>query len=83
MLKIFFIGTAPFVKYPKDYCELGGSDFLVMKVLAKRHKFNPNFLPAKSYDIAEANGTKYGLLYQVTERTNKILGPDIFVNFLA
>ena len=65
VLPIFFIGTAPFIKYPKDYGKLGGSEFLVMNLLAKKHKFIPSFRPAKSFDIAETNGTQYGLVYQV------------------
>ena len=67
VLTIFFIGSQPFVKYPKEYGKLGGSEFLVMKVLAKKHKFTPNFLPAKRFFIEEINGTKYGLVYQVNK----------------
>ena len=65
VLPIFFIGTTPFIKYPKDFGKLGGSEFLVMKLLAKKHKFIPNLRPAKSFDIVESNGTQYGLVYQV------------------
>ena len=74
-LKIFFIGAHPFVKYPKDFGKLGGSEFLVMKLLAKKHKFTPHFLPAKSFDIVETNGTKHGLMHQV----NKIEHKTIFI----
>ena len=65
VLTIFFIGPPPFIKYPKDYGKLGGSEFLVMDLLTKKHKFAPIFLPAKSFDTAEINGTKQGLVYQV------------------
>ena len=65
VLKIFFIGVPPFIKYPKDGRKLGGSEFLVMELLAKKHKFVPLFLPAKSFDIVKTNGTQYGLVYQV------------------
>ena len=65
VLKVFFIGVNPFIKYPKDYGKLGGSEFLVMDLLTKKHKFAPIFLPAKSFDTAEINGTKQGLVYQV------------------
>ena len=65
VLPIFFIGGTPYIKYPKDFGQLGGSEFLVMKLLAMRHKFTPNLLPAKSFDIVETNGTQYGLVYQV------------------
>ena len=72
VLPIFFIGPAPFIKYPKNYGKLGGSEFLVIKVLAKKHKFTPNLLPAKSFDIVETNGTQYGLVYQVKMKPNTL-----------
>ena len=75
VLTIFFIGPPPFIKYPKDYGKWGGSEFLVMKLLAKKHKFTPNLLPAKSFDIVETNGTKHGLMHQV----NKIEHKTIFI----
>ena len=55
----------PFVKYPKDWGKFGGSDFLVMKLLAEKHQFTPIFHPAKSFDRLEINGTPYGLVHQV------------------
>ena len=70
VLPIFFIGMAPYIKYPREYGKLGGSDFLVMKMMAMKHKFTPNFLPAKTVDIVETNGTKYGLVYQVKMKPN-------------
>ena len=72
MLPIFFIGTVPYIKYPKDFGKLGGSEFLVMKLLAMKHKFIPKLLPAKSFDIVENNGTHYGLLYQVKMKPNTL-----------
>ena len=72
-LKIFFIGAHPFVKYPKDFGKLGGSEFLVMNLLAMKHKFIPNLRPAKSMDIVETNGTQYGLVYQVKKMKSKAL----------
>ena len=65
VFKVFFIGTSPFVKYPKDYGRFGGSEFLVMKLLAKKHKFTANFIPAKSFDIVKTNVTIHGLVHQV------------------
>ena len=65
VLPIFFFGPAPFIKYPKDHGKLGGSEFQVMKLLAKKHKFSTNLLPARSIDTVEINGTQYGLVYQV------------------
>ena len=73
VLPIFFIGSQPFIKYPKDFGKLGGSEFLVMKLLAMKHKFTPNLIPAKSFDIAETNGTQYGLVYQVKMKPNTFL----------
>ena len=65
VLPIFFIGVPPYVKYPKNYGKLGGSDFLVMELLAKKHKFTPLFRSAKSFDVSKINGNPYGLVYQV------------------
>ena len=64
-LQIFYIGMDPFIQYPKHYGKLGGSEFMVMKLLAKKHKFTPILRPAKSFDIVKTNGTQYGLVYQV------------------
>ena len=72
LLPIFFIGPVPFIKYPKDFDKLGGSEFLVMKLLAKKHKFIPNLRPAKSMDIVKTNGTQYGLVYQVKIKLNTL-----------
>ena len=51
MLPILFFGAYPFVKWPEDYGEniFGGSEFLVMKTLANKHKFTPKFHRAKNY----------------------------------
>ena len=65
VLKVFFIGVPPFIKYPRDYGKLGGSEFMVMELLTKKHKFHPIYLPAKSFDTAETNGTQHGIVYQV------------------
>ena len=72
VFNIFFIGLNPYIKYPKDHGKLGGSDFLVMKLLAMKHRFTPNFIPAKAIDIAETNGTQYGLVYQVKVKLNTL-----------
>ena len=65
VLPICFIGIAPYIKYPKTFGKLGGSDFLVMESLAEKHRFTPLFLPAKSFDIVKTNVTIYGLVHQV------------------
>ena len=44
-LNISFFGFPPFVLDNP----LGGSDFLVTKILAKKFSFIPTFIPAKSY----------------------------------
>ena len=72
ILPVFFIGINPFIKSPQVYGKLGGSEFLVMKVLAMKHKFIPNLIPAKGFDIHETNGTKFGLVYQVTMNPNTL-----------
>ena len=45
VLPIFYWGEIPYVKYAKDYGKLGGTNFLVMETLAKKHKFTPIFSP--------------------------------------
>ena len=60
-LNVSFIGTGPYIIYKP----LSGSEFHVVRLLAERFKFVPKFIPAKSVDIVEQNGTKFGLLHQV------------------
>ena len=60
-LKISFIGIKPYISYNPA----GGSDFLVVKILAKKFRFSPKFIPERSYDMVRNNGTTYGMLYQV------------------
>ena len=60
-LKISFIGGKPYISYNP----VGGSDFLVVKILAKKFRFSPKFIPERSYDIVINNKTTYGMLYQV------------------
>ena len=60
-LKISFIGSEPY----KSYNIVGGSDFLVVNILAKKFRFSPKFIPERSYDMVRNNGTTYGMLYQV------------------
>ena len=42
-LKISFIGTPPYV----NYNPLGGSDFVLTQILAKKFSFTPKFISAK------------------------------------
>ena len=45
-LNISFIGVPPFVTYNP----VGGSEFKVMSILAKKFKIIPNYIPASSFD---------------------------------
>ena len=60
-LRVSFIGPPPFVIYNP----LGGCDFVITKLLAKKFGFIPKFIPAKSYDIIQKNLTNYGMIHQV------------------
>ena len=60
-IKVSFIGTIPFITYKP----IGGSDFHVMKILAKKHKFIPKFIPERTPMAIFPNGTKYGLIPSV------------------
>ena len=60
-LKISFIGQSPFI----SYSPVGGSDVLVVNMLAEKFKFIPKFIPERSYDRVISNGTTYGMLYRV------------------
>ena len=60
-LNISFIGPPPFITYNP----MGGSDFLLTKLLAEKFRFLPKFLPEKSRDIVKSNETSYGMMYMV------------------
>ena len=60
-LKISFIGFIPYIAYNP----LGGSDFLVVKILAEKFGFFPKFVPARSFDTVTTNATTYGMLHRV------------------
>ena len=51
-LKISFVGTKPYISFNP----IGGSEFLVVKVLAEKFKFKPLFIP---------NDTFYGMDHMV------------------
>ena len=75
-LKISFIGTKPYIFYNP----VGGSDFLVVKILAKKFRFSPKFIPERSYDMVRNNGTTYGMLYRVrTKDKNPSLQSSMIV----
>ena len=76
-LKISFIGTKPYISYNP----VGGSDFLVVKILAKRFRFSPKFIPERSFDIVRNNKTTYGMLYKVrTKNKNTPLQASMLVS---
>ena len=60
-LKISFIGASPYI----TYSPVGGSDILVVNMLAEKFKFIPEFIPERSYDPVISNETTYGMLYRV------------------
>ena len=62
-LKISFIGPEPFVTYNP----IGGSDFLIIKLLAKKFGFLPKFVPEISFDTVKSNGTSHGMAYKVCD----------------
>ena len=63
-IKVSFFGTNPYITYKP----IGGSDFHVMKFLAKKHKFIPKFVPEPRLQAIFPNGTKYGLIPSVRLR---------------
>ena len=71
-LKISFIGGEPYIKYNP----IGGSDFLVVKILAEKFGFIPKFMPERSYDIVKNNETTYGMLFRVIEYLCFLLVPN-------
>ena len=60
-LKISFIGTKPYI----NYNPIGGSEFLVVNILAEKFKFRPKFIPEKAFDIVKQNSTVFGMLHRV------------------
>ena len=67
-LKISFMGAPPHVIYNP----LGGSDFIVTKILAKKFNFIPKFISAKiqqsvALDDDEASSS---MVYQVSNKIN-------------
>ena len=60
-LKISFIGASPFISYRP----VGGSDIVLVYMLAEKFKFIPKFIPERSFDLVVINRTTYGMLYRV------------------
>ena len=61
-LPISFIGIMPYIKYNP----FGGSEPLIIRMLAKKHEFIPNFVAEQAYDRTKLdNGTTYGMVHRV------------------
>ena len=61
-LPISFIGIMPYITYDP----FGGSEPLVIQMLAKKHDFVPNFIAEQAYDRTNLdNGTTYGMVHRV------------------
>ena len=61
-LSISFLGFPPFITYKP----IGGSDFIVTKMLAKKFNFIPKYIAARTYDtITESNST-FGMVHWVS-----------------
>ena len=62
-IPISFIGTQPYIKYTPT---IGGSEFLVVKMLAKKYRFLPDFKPERAFDVTKKNGSTYGMVWSVS-----------------
>ena len=52
----------PYIKYNP----FGGSEPLIIRMLAKKHEFIPNFVAEQAYDRTKLdNGTTYGMVHRV------------------
>ena len=72
-IMVSFIGPKPFITYNP----VGGSDFLVIKLLAKKFGFIPKFVPERTFDTVISNGKSYGMVYKVG---GNFLGHYQFIN---
>ena len=63
VINISFIGTKPYITYNP----IGGSEFLIVKILANKFKFVPKFIPEKSFDIVNYNGSLSGMFHSVRD----------------
>ena len=60
-LQISFIGPLPHITYQP----IGGSDFLIIGMLADKLKFLPKFVPEQSFDIVHLDGKTFGKVHAV------------------
>ena len=67
-LNISFIGSPPHITYNP----MGGSEFIITTLLAKKFKFIPKYIPARTYDTFEdSNGKTLGMVNLVSNDCNK------------
>ena len=60
-LHISFWGVRPYITYDP----IGGTDFILTRLLVKKHGFIPTFAPAKTVYTVKSNGTISGLMHWV------------------
>ena len=60
-LPISFIGLPPYIKYNP----VGGSEFLLTQILAKKFGFLPKFVPERAFDVTKENGSLFGMVHRV------------------
>ena len=61
-LNVSFIGHPPFITYNP----VGGSDLILINLLAKKFKFFPKYLPAATEDKLESNISSNGTVHLVS-----------------
>ena len=66
-IPISFIGPQPYIKWEPT---IGGSEFLVIKMLAQKLRFLPEFKPEQAFDVTKKNGSTYGMVWSVRIKTS-------------
>ena len=69
---VSFIGVRPYV----TYTPIGGSDFILTRVFAKKHGFIPKFIPEKTVDSGKCIGMWHWVMKMCI-----IFNPRIFTCF--
>ena len=64
VLNVSFIGPPPMITYKPA---IGGSDFLLIQLLAEKFGFTPKFVQEKFKGIVKQNETYYGMVYTVSK----------------
>ena len=60
-LLVSFIAIEPYIRYNP----FGGSDYLVLQMLAKKYDFLTSLVPERAFDVTKVNGTTYGMVHRV------------------